>query len=187
MPNQKESHAKRASISLTPRFHRRGTPAYPDQSSTIQKRETNPIYPCPSLAHDQNMRNEPNLPSRWRLAGFSSTNYAKRTQSQYGHGMPCPKNTKRTQLPPTPPIYILQSTIYNPLAQFTPTPAWPTIKICETNPIYRPAGVSPAPPPPITQNKPNFTPLPPCHAGRTSVPMHIGEPNFRPAGRNIKG
>ena len=32
-----------------------GHPALP------QLCETNPIYPCPSLAHDPNMRNEPNL------------------------------------------------------------------------------------------------------------------------------
>ena len=44
-------------------------------------------------------------------------NYAKRTQSPYGHGMPCPYNAKRTQ------------------SGYPPRPATPYF--CETNPIYR--------------------------------------------------
>ena len=53
-----------------------------------------------SLPHPHaNAQNKPNPPYRWRLAGFSSPKYAKRTQSPYGHGMPCPKYAKRTQIP----------------------------------------------------------------------------------------
>ncbi len=74
--------------------------------------------------------------------------------------------------PPTPPIYNLQSTIYNPLAQspHTKSPApqqlcetnpISTRQKCETNPIYRTAGVSPAFPAPIMQNEPNLPPRPP--------------------------
>ena len=83
MPTQKESHAKRASISLTPRFHRRGTPPCRNPKYTkrtqfaprqlshepIMQNEPNsrtagvsPAFPGP------NMRNEPNLPVRARHA-----------------------------------------------------------------------------------------------------------------------
>ncbi len=63
-----------------------------------QKCETNPISAPPPSCHPPIMRNEPKLPYRWRLAGFSNPNMRNEPNLQQ-------------------PIYILQSTIYNPLAQ----------------------------------------------------------------------
>ncbi len=88
-------------------------------------RETNPIYRTAGVSpafQSPIMRNEPNLPYRWRLAGIPIPHYAKRTQ------FTVPLASPRHSNPPS----------------------------CETNPIYRTAGVSPAFRSPITRNEPNL-------------------------------
>ena len=96
--------------------------------------ETNPIYAYPSLAHDPNMRNEPNpapilygVPLQRRIGAGKRTQfrpsprpeYAKRTQFQFCHSRgsgnprtPAPgnhqlptKNAKRTQSTVSPPAH----------------------------------------------------------------------------------
>ena len=140
MPNQKESHAAGVSTYITPRFHRRGTPPCPDQSPNpknakrtqfpappascplfhAQKCETNPIYPCPSLAHDPNMRNEPNLGLAPHYSRFTA-HYSLLLLNQ-------------PNLPPpsyTPPPFLRNE------PNFTPPPRAYCLlpQICETNPI----------------------------------------------------
>ncbi len=116
MPTQKESHAKRASISLTPRFHRRGTPR--PQHPPPQLCETNPIY-----------RRDP------RIYELRTTNYELflRNKPNYpdpslAHDRKCETNPiPRTRCPANPQICET-----NPiLAQ--PPMACP--QLCETNPI----------------------------------------------------
>ena len=81
--------------------------------------------------------------------GSVAAYYAKRTQSQYGHGMPCPKNAKRTQSTVSPPAHTPKCA---KRTQFTsphqthepytrnepnlPHPTVPSTQKCETNPIY---------------------------------------------------
>ncbi len=122
MPIKKESHAKRASISLTPRFHRRGTPAFP------------PIYRNPK------MRNEPN-PTRPTAKKYETnpiypTNFAKRTQSLPG------KNAKRTQFTPPPPLPKTQKCETNPIPVPPASRRPPKPPLCKTNPISAPPHVS---------------------------------------------
>ena len=94
-----------------------------------KKHETNPIYANPSLAHDPNMRNEPNLPS-------SRPKNTKRTQFiaprvSCRPGAPT-KNAKRTQFSytkcPTTPLFLRNE----------PNFTRPTTKKRETNPISAP-------------------------------------------------
>ncbi len=69
-----------------------------DHPAPHQKCETNPIYrPAGvSLAFPPRItRNKPNLPPRWRLAGFPTPYYAKQTQ----FAAPRPKYAKQTQFP----------------------------------------------------------------------------------------
>ena len=98
MPTQKESHAKRASISLTPRFHRRGTPPCPDQSPhNPKKRETNPIPPSKQpTAKSQKPLFTKQTQFLYRGCPGSQTtpHRAKQTQSTPGN------YAKRTQFPP---------------------------------------------------------------------------------------
>ena len=108
--------------------------------------KTNPICPTPNRLADPKTRNEPNLPPQ--PPGQHPKN-AKRTQKDnarcnratpifnpHGSGGNAhdTKNAKRTQ--------------------FTPTPAWPTIQKCETNPIYRRPTTK-------MRNKPNLPAPPP--------------------------
>ena len=77
-----------------------------------------PEFWIPTSGFSPNMQNEPNLPPQQpKNAKHLSGRIAAKTETQLHpqrtHGRP--KNTERTQ--------------------FTPTPARPTIQICETNPI----------------------------------------------------
>ncbi len=85
-----------------------------------------------------NMRNEPNPTYRWRPAGITVPNYAKRTQFT---PTPQPKNAKRTQ--------------------FTPTPAWPTIQNAKRTQFPLPRASCLLPCPSFLRNEPN---LPHAHS-----------------------
>ncbi len=80
--------------------------------------ETNPIHAYQVSSHPMFMRNEPNShvpPASPRHSDTptdaSNVLYAKRTQFLPG---PRPKCAKRTQSPPSPPIYELRTTSYEP-------------------------------------------------------------------------
>ncbi len=81
----------------------------------------------------------------------------------------CLNFTKRTQLPTTN----IHSTIYN-TQSLGPISARPHPHFCETNPIYRTAGVSPAFPAPNMRNEPNPSTGTACRA-----PVSQNEPNSR--------
>ncbi len=126
-------------VSRQPRFLR-NEPNF--TSPTTKICETNPIFTQPS----PNYAKRTQFPYRWRLAGFPRPKYAKPTQFHKAHNpkmrnepnshtpsVPLPPiSAKRTQFDPPsslyftkriqfpPPIYILQSTIYNPLPQSQP-------------------------------------------------------------------
>ncbi len=135
---------RRASTNITPRFHRRGTPAYPDQSPTTQKYETNPIYTphTPKYAkrtqfhppQDPNARNEPN-PSQPRWPKVSpdahretqSTNYEPPTTIQICETNPISAPNR----PPHDPKIRNEPNSTPPTAKSKQ----PTAKKCETNPI----------------------------------------------------
>ena len=63
---------------------------------------------------------EPTRRRKMQLSRNHKLSFTIHPHPQHPGARGCPKNTKRTQLPSKPPIYILQSTIYNPLAQFAP-------------------------------------------------------------------
>ena len=93
MPTKKESHAKRASISLTPRFSCRVVASRRlnrADSLTRPKCKTNPIY----HPNKQKIRNEPN-PRTPSIPPPPIS--AKRTQSQPWRTCGGPQKTKRTQ------------------------------------------------------------------------------------------
>ncbi len=129
MPTQKESPATGVSTYITPRFHRRGTPACPDQSPTTKICKTNPISPAADL---------------WKTKKCE-------TNPIYPPNNPKIRNEPNFRIPSVPPTPISAKR-----TQFTPTPAWPTIQICETNPIsYR--WRLPGFPNPKMRNEPNST------------------------------
>ncbi len=72
----------------TPLLHySTSAPTIPDHTKRSQFPNANCQSPKPN---SQKTRNEPNLPPHPHPAGFPIPHYAKRTQSSYGHGMPCP-------------------------------------------------------------------------------------------------
>ncbi len=115
-------------------------PPHHVSSQESQNPDSPKVYPgAPGICRNAIMRNEPNLP--------------------YGHGMPCPYNTKRTQFQPGPRPKCTKQTQFQP---------WRTCggpKKCETNPITPPAKM---------RNEPNLPPRPPCptpiKAKRTQLP-----------------
>ncbi len=129
MPTKKESHAKRASISLTPRFHRRGTPSCP----------TPPI-----------MQNEPNkLNARRRRA---STYITPRFHRRGTPSCPTPpKKTKRTQF--SVPL-ASRRLPHPPLCKTNPISVPAAPPLCETNPI--PQGQQPKANSQKKRNEPNY-------------------------------
>ncbi len=150
MPTQKESHAKRASISLTPRFHRRGTPASPDQLPTAQKIETNPIY-----------RTAPTLPTR------PYPNYAKQTQSQPRRTCGGPK--KRNE-PNLIPANLRNEPNLGLAPHYSPFTAHHSL-FYENEPNSPPAN---------SRNEPNFGPSAPLFTiHRSLFTISRNEPNFR--------
>jgi hypothetical protein len=114
--------------------------------------------------HPAKKRNEPNketqaagLPPLYLTpteVGDTPTVKISKTNPIYTR--PTIKKSKRTQFtvppPPSPRTKNAKRT------QFSHTRCPATPYLCETNPIYRTAGVSPASPPPITRNEPNSHP-----------------------------
>ena len=183
MPTQKESHAKRASISLTPRFscrvvasrrlNRRGTPACPDQSPRPKmQNEPNLTPPSPRIMSKRSGDPEGSLPAEGgpmadktnpipRTAGVSTTQ-KMRNEPNSPPRPPCPTPKKRNE----PNFH--RSQISNL--------RFPPIRhgvLCETNPIcpHSPLchnqnirnepnpgthSVRPPYPPPIMRNEPNL-------------------------------
>ncbi len=189
MPTKKESHAKRASISLTPRFHRRGTPA-PPAFPTTQKNETNPIPPsqpptakkcetnpiCPHghpdyakrtqstvPARDPKIRNKPNLP----LHARPTTKMRKTNPIPVPLASPRHYDPQKMRNQPNPRLEPpnLQSTIYN--LQSLPSPNM------RNEPNSR---ISSVPPPPVSAKQTQFTPPPP-----SPQPKYAKRTQFRPA------
>ncbi len=108
---------RRASINITPRFHRRGTPACPGSRRAPKNAKRTQSH----KPNRQNMQNEPNL----RLPQLAPrSKYAKRTQSTPGQQ----------------PIANSQKLLFTKRTQFTPPPPRPTPQLCETNPISRRRG-----------------------------------------------
>ena len=106
-----------------------------------QKYETNPIpaYQAshrPEPAERTISRNEPNLPYRRRLAGFSRPNYTKQTQSAPPAPSHRPNYPKRTQFHPaadTKCAKCAKRTQFHPAKSQHPKA---NTQFCETNPIY---------------------------------------------------
>ncbi len=170
-PKRKIARRRRASTYITPRFHRRGTPACPYPSPKSKKYQTNPIPPSRPT---QKMRNEPN----------------SRTPSV--HPPLFPQNEPNFAcLTPRRPLFMRNEP--NP-STFRISPRSVGMQFYETNPIgphrhlacptpkntkqtqSRTAGVSPAFPCPIMRNKPKKKNRPP------QACIHLYNPPVPPAG-----
>ncbi len=131
-PEKMNACRRRASTYITPRFHRRGTPAGPDQSPTLKKTKTNPIYHPNSQKtqnkpnyHPANMRNKPNSTDRHHP---NSQKMRNEPNSRIPTVPPPPVSAKQTQSVPTPARTTTQERKTNPIHH-------PTAQTNETNPI----------------------------------------------------
>ena len=144
----------------------------------LGRTHTPAVHPSPEFcpgapgltpAFSPRMRNKPNLPHNIQSAIYNiqspgpistasdlwGTKNAKRTQSQYGHGMPCPlfqrnePNLPHALHPPT------QKCETNPIPVRARSRRAGMPPLRETNPICRIAAILPTNPPRIIRNEPN--------------------------------
>jgi hypothetical protein len=99
------------------------TPTEVGETPTTPKMQNEPNFSRTGPVENQKMRNKPNS----RIPGVPPPHiFAKRTQFHPAADLWKTKNAKRTQSQPGN---------YAKRTQFTPTPTWPAIQLCETNPI----------------------------------------------------
>ena len=192
MPTQKESHATGVSTYITTRFHRRGTPPCPDQSSHNQKMQNEPNLPPRPPCLMRKTRNEPNFHHRHHPDDQKMRNEPNSTIPGV---QPPPVSSKRTQfgvhrkrktnpISAAPDLWKTKKCETNPISSTTIIPTTkkyetnpisphrhrPETQICKANPICPTNTVSP---PPCQRNEPNFD--------LAAPPNMRNEPNSRPA------